>query len=256
MRKIKVNKMYIGVSFLIMSSLLGGCGIRKGAVSYIKDSIKAEIAYKDVNVSTEEEMKAYALERLQDKYNQAFEIEEIFYYNHEDGEEGMPMKLKGRAHVEGDESLYCYFKVTQPNWFEDDYATNYYKEDITNYIEESLKGISCDYELYIDHDLTVKNYNPKMDYKEYLYDGLCGIDYTVYVDESEDYHTYIPLIREWMDVLYAADYKWYFEIYDKKGKLYYTLDPGDNGFHSSEEWTDESIYENIIWCIENAESFQ
>ena len=257
MRKVRFRKIGVGMSLIIMSSLVGGCTMRSGAVSYIKDSIKAEIVYKDVNVSTEEDMKAYALERLQEKYNQTFEIEEIINYDHKNGEEDMPMNLTGRGHVVGDESLYCYFEVIQPHGFKDDYATNYYKDDITEYVKKGLKGISSDYELYINHHLTVKTYDPKMDYKEYLQDGLCCIDYTAYVDESEDYHTYIPLIREWMDALYTADYKWYLKICSRQDndKLYFTLDPGDYGFNSSDDWDDEKIYDSIVDNVKYWELF-
>ena len=255
MRKARFRKIGVGMSLVIMSSLMGGCGIRSGAVSYIKDSIKAEIVYKDVNVSTEEDMKAYALERLQKKYNQAFEIEEILDYGHQYGKEDMPMRLNGKAHVVGDESLFCYFLVTQPHGFTDEYATNYYKEDITQYAKESLKGVSDDYEIEIDHSLTAKSYDPKMDYKEYLYDGLCCIRYTVYVEDSEDYHTYIPLIRKWMDALYALDYRWFFEVCDKDGKWYFTLDPVDYGFDSSDDWDDETIYETIVDSVKNRDFY-
>ena len=255
MRKIKVSKIYIGVSLLIMSSLIGGCGRHVSTLRNIKENVEAEITYKDVNVSTEEEMKAYALERLQEKYKQAFEIEEILAYGHQDGEEDMPMRLNGKAHVVGDENLYCYFEVTQPHLFIDEYATNYYKEDITQYARESIKGVSDDYEIDIEHSLTAQVYDPKMDYKEYLYDGLCHIRYTVYVEDSEDYHTYIPLIRKWMDALYALDYRWFFEVCDKDGKWYFTLDPVDNGFDSSDDWDDEMIYDSIVDRVENRDFY-
>ena len=233
-----------------MSSLIGGCGRHVSTLRNIKENVEAEITYKDVNVSTEEDMKAYALERLEEKYKQAFEIEEIFVYGHQDGEEDMPMYLNGKVHVVGNESLYCCFSVTQPHLFTDNYEMNYYKEDIIKYAKESIKGVSDDYKIQIDHSLTAKVYDSKMDYKEYLYDGLCCIRYTVCVEDSEDYHTYIPMIRKWMDALYTLDYEWFFEVCDKDGQWYFTLDPGDNGFDSSDDWDDKMIYESIVDEVE------
>lgn len=54
---------------------------------------------------------------------------------------------------------------------------------------------------------------------------------------------YVPLIRAWMEKLYPADFNWYFELRDKENDelRYFTLAPGDNGFDSTDNWSDEMI---------------
>lgn len=227
--------------------LAGGCTMNSHLVEGIAQSEKGKVDHKDVNVSTEVDMKDYALKVLEEKYGQAFEIASILKYDHKDGEENKPMYLNGYAHVIGNEDLDCYFVVTEPNEFVDDFATNYYKEAINKQLSKDFSDLSNEYDIFIDHDLTDKVFDPKMDYQKYLYNKQCCIDVTVYVPYSEDAHDYISVIRAWMDKLYGAKYDWYFELHDQedKDKCYFTLDPGDNGFDSADDWSDELIYDYI-----------
>lgn len=237
-------KMSVIGSLLWVSILAGGCSMT--------NDIQEKMKYKDIEVHTEDEMKEFALESLKEKYKQEFEFVDDFIYEHEDGEENKPMYLNGYAYVATNRELGCYFEVREPNKFVDDYATNYYEDDIKQYLKESLKGGLSDYEIFISYNLSDRTFKPTMNFRKYLYDDNCCINYTAYVEQSEDVHTYIPLIREWMKELYKADYRWYFELHDteNKSKKYFTLYPGDNGFDSVDDWTDDYIYECICSNID------
>ena len=244
-----MKKSLVILTLTLSCILIGGCGMDHKIVEDTINKLKEESKYKDVEVHTEEEMKDYALLRLKEKYNKEFEFEEDLRYRPENDD---IMCLNGHAHVIGDEELRCYFGVTEPNQFRDNYASNYYKEDIKKYLEPTLKNISSEYEISVGYDINSKVFDPEMDFKKYLYNDKCEIYYTAYVKEVSDYHQYIPIIREWMEVLYKADYKWYFELHDidDKDKYYFTLDPGDNGFNSPEDWKDELIYKYILSRLE------
>lgn len=86
-----------------------------------------------------------------------------------------------------------------------------------------------------------------MDYKDYLYSGQTTIFFYAYVEDVEDHSEYVPLIKAWMEKLYNADFKWYFELREKGNDElhYFTLDPGDNGFTSVDDWSDELIAKYI-----------
>ena len=224
--------------------LMGGCDM----IHILKETTQEVAEFKEAEVHSEEEMKTFTLQCLKEKYNNEFELEDDLIYAHEHGEEDRPLYLSGHAHVVGKDDLRCYFEVTEPNIFEDNYASNYYKEDIDAYLRKKNGPMSSEYDIEALNNISNKVFDPNMDFKEFLYKYPCDVFYTAYVPATSDVHEYIPIIREWMDVVYAADYDWYFELHDLNNKelCYFTLDPVDNGFDSTDDWDDETIYEYIL----------
>lgn len=232
----KKLKVMAGIVFCM---LIGGCALDEG----LKD--------RQVHVETMEEMKTFAKEKLSERYGTPFIImdekpEALTYVADEESKH-----LSGQAYVKGEPDKSCYFRVEAPHTFKDDFATQYYKEEILAAIQPQLEGIEkSSYNIIIDHDLSSKLIDPsKTSYKDYLYDGHCCLCFTAFTEEKEALEQYIPVIREWMNVLYAADYHWYFELRSSEDqeKILFTLDPGDNGFDASEDWEDDYICR----CIES-----
>lgn len=200
--------------------------------------------YKSVVVQSEDSMKRFALETLKSKYQREFELSDQLTYEEEDGK----WYLNGCAYVKGHEDLKCYFEVSEPNKLQDDFAINYYREDILKAIKPSLANIDGMYSCEIIHDLSAATFDPdKEDYKKFLYDGKCTIYYVAYVNESNSYEDCVMAIKSWIKVLYKADYNWYFVLRDAKckTKCYFTLESRENDGKSLEDWSDEAIYDSI-----------
>ena len=196
-----------------------------------------------VRGQTESSMKRFALEKLRSKYGREFELGQQVTYEEEDGK----WYLNGCAYVKGHEELKCYFEVSEPNRFQDDFAVNYYREDILKALKPSLANIEGVYSCEIIHDLSAATFDPKEDYRKFLYDGKCTIYYVAYAKESSSWEEYVDAIKSWMKVLYKADYNWYFVLRDAKckTKCYFTLESKENGGDTPEDWSDEAIYEAI-----------
>lgn len=231
-------------SIILGCVLMGGCGMDQSLTT----SKQKILEFKNADVHTEEEMKDFALQCLKDKYGYNFEFEQDLTYAHENGHENRPLYLNGHVHVVGNETLRCYFEVTEPNIFRDNYASNYYKEDIIAYLTDKIGDMPSAYEIEVTNRISNTVFDPNMDFKDFLYQCDCEVSYTAYVPATDDPHEYIPIIRKWMDVMYNADYDWYFELHDIQDKdlCYFTLHPGDNGYDSTDDWDDETIYNYIM----------
>lgn len=136
---------------------LTGCKMSVTDIVNIKDAIRDEQTYEDVEVYSEEEMREYALERLKNKYGEDFEFEEEgLKYGYWDKERKDFLYMTGWVHVIGDEEKRCVFKVKEPNDFSDNYEINYYKEEIDSYIRNEWSDLDSDYKIEIDHGLSKK----------------------------------------------------------------------------------------------------
>ena len=211
---------------------LGGCAMKKGIVSEESLRVRSEAA-----------MKRFALNKLRSKYRREFELGQQLIYE----EDGGKWFLNGCAYVKGHEELKCYFEVSEPNRFQDDFAVNYYREDILKAIKPSLANIEGMYSCEIIHDLSSATFDPRGDYKKFLYDGKCTVYYVAYAKESSNWEDYIRVIKSWMKVLYKADYNWYFVLRDTKckTKCYFTLESAQSDKKIPEDWSDDAIYESI-----------
>lgn len=160
-------------------------------------------------------------DELKNRYNTEFTIKEIIFDDEED--------YSGFAYDEEGKS--CYFLLNDGN-LHDNYSIHYYEDDILSLINGYPKGgtVTVEYSVY------GKRLEGKQDPKEFLYDSNVEIWFSTQVTRKN----FLTVIRPWLNFLYDQDYKWYFEAYDGQ-ILAFTLDPGDNGFTSSQDWSDEML---------------
>lgn len=143
--------------------------------------------------------------------------------------------------VVGDESLVGGFEISEPSKLGEYSSVEENKENMEAYLNPALEDISHEYALFIgDNSLDDST-----------------IYYTAYIRKESDAHRYIPIIRQWMKVLYQLDYSWYFELRDLncKDQYYFTLDSADQSFTCSEDWDDELIYAYIVSNLDNVDWF-
>ena len=194
-------------------------------------------------VYTEIEMADFALERLEEKYHKPFEIESSGrMYGHQDGKENKPVSLRAYAHPAGNEEERFFLIVTEPDSFRDNYWVYEYKQEVTKLVEKQLEPFGLKAVLEIDYPVTAEKPSPDLTAEELLHDPECILFFEPRIENQKQKSDYIPVIRQWMEFLYPLDYNWYFELHrDPDDALIFTLDPGDNGFKSSEDWKDELL---------------
>ncbi len=218
----------------------------------VKESVEEYKLHKDVDVHTEEEMRAFALECLEQKYGKPFLIDETYCeYEHFNGHEDKPMVLYARAYPEGDEKDICGLYVEEPNIFKDNYSVNYYLPEIEEKIFPEMEQYGVEGKIEIDYPLMTGTIADNLSAEDVIYDGSTRLFFYQEVAEESDISAYIPLIRKWMDFLYTCDYDWYFAL-TAEGDLNYQffgISKGDYGYTSSDEWSDERIIDDIEFCM-------
>lgn len=218
----------------------------KEETEYQEDTVK--IAENSVNAHSEAEMAAYAETCLAEKYGKQFEIEEENrIYSHQDGDENKPMSLRAYAHPLGDNEDRCFIVATETDGVKDNYFINAYQKAVSEQIGSEMEKSHLRAKIEIDYPAKVTPLPENLSVDEVIHDSECIIFFEAMTEAKDNLQDYIPLVREWMDFLYGLDYRWYLEIRDEDNPsiLYFTLDPGDNNFTCSDDWSDELIIRYI-----------
>ena len=245
--------------------MLAGCSMEKvdsakqtveEVVHDVKESVEVYKMHKDVEVHTEEEMRAFALECLEEKYGKPFLIDETYCeYEHLNGHEDKPMALYARAYPEDDEKDVCGLLVEEPNIFKDNYSVNYYLPKIEEKIFPEMEKYGVKGQIEIEYPLMTGTIGENLSAEDVIYDGNTKIYFYQEVADQSDISAYIPLIRKWMNFLYTCDFKWYFTL-TAEGNINYQyigISKSDYGYTSSDEWSDERIIEEIESCMRMSE---
>ena len=213
-------------------------------VRSIKEEVEEYNMHKDIEVHSEEEMREFALNCMEEKYGKPFLIDETYCnYVHFNGHEDMPMVLYARAYPEGDEKDICGLFVEEPNTFKDNYSVKLYRHEIEDVIFPKMEQYDLEGEIEIDYPLMVGTIGDDLSAEDIMYDRNTCIDFFQPVDKEEDIREYIPLVRKWLDFLYTCDYEWYFALTDKENFYYQFIgiSKGDHGYTTEEEWSDEQL---------------
>lgn len=103
------------IIFLLAGCLaLTGCSkdqAKKNTQNLVRsviEDVKEYKQHKDIEVHTEEEMREFALQYLEEKYGETFQIDEAYcVYDHLNGHEELPMVLRVRAYAEEKAGRIC-----------------------------------------------------------------------------------------------------------------------------------------------------
>ena len=196
---------------------------------------------------TENDMVEYALARLEEKYHVTFEIEpDGRMFGHQDGNEKKPLNLRAYGHPVGNEEERFFVIVTESGGFRDNYWVFEYQNEVAELVKKDLEAFDLEADIEVDYPATEEKPAADLTAQQLIYDPECILFFEPQVDDQETQEGYVPVIRQWMRFLYGLDYNWYLEVHRKSDQaLLFTLDPGDNGFKSEEDWSDERIAEYI-----------
>ena len=222
----------------------------------VKESVDTYNRHKDVEVHSEEEMREFALNCLEEKYGKPFVIDESYYvYEHFNGHENMPMILNARAYPEGDENDICAFYVKEPNFFKDNYSVNSYLPQIEDKIFPEMEKYGIEGKFDLIYPLSTGTVGDNLSVDDIIYNNGATIYFYQEVEEESDISAYIPLVRKWLDFLYTCDYDWYFTL-TAEGNINYQyigISKGDFGYTSTDEWSDERIIHHIETSISSSD---
>ncbi len=240
---------------LITSITLCGCS---NTVEKISELYKYFSEKKEIEVHTQEEMEAYALSSLKDRYGKEFAIDHDTFckYGHFNGHEDKEMVLRARAYPVDAPEDYCGIYVKEPNYFSENYYVYQFKDEIGQKIYPAMQEYGLDNDFYIDATLKTLPVAPDMTADELLYDPDTTINFKVYMPKEEDYSVYFPVIRQWAEFLYSdsVDYDWYFSINSEDDPLlsYFSMYKGEHSYTSADQWTDEDFIDGFEdWEILN-----
>lgn len=196
----------------------------------------------NVNVRTKADMIDFALICLKERYQSSFEIEEEnLTYGHKDGKKNNPFVLRAYAHPIDDVNKRFFVIVTESGECKDNYWTYMYEDEVKELVSKDMFVYDLQCDVKIDYPVTEKPYL-SLTAEELMMDKRCIIFFEPVVEDCSDVKEYVLMIRKWMDFLYALDYNWYLKMYRASDdNVVFTLDPHDNGFHASDDWTDELI---------------
>lgn len=199
------------------------------------------------SVYTEEEMVKDALACLEERYSAAFEIEpDGRTFGHQNGSEDGPMTLRAYAHPTDREEERFYVIVTEPDSIRDNYWVYEYQPEVAARVQKDLDTAGLTAGIVVDYPATAGRPSQILTAEQLLEDPKCILFFEPTAEDQEDSSAYVPLIRQWMQFLYALDYNWYLELHRiSDNKVIFTLDPGDNGFTGAEDWSD-SLIESYI----------
>lgn len=222
----------------------------------VKESVDTYNRHKDIEVHSEEEMREFALNCLEEKYGKTFVIDEGYCeYEHFNGHENMPMTLRARAYLEGDENVTCGLYVEEPNIFKDNYSAKCYLPQIKEKIFPEMEKYGIEGEIELEYPVSTGTVGDNLSADDIIYDGSAQIYFYQEVEEESDISAYIPLVRKWLDFLYNCDYDWYFTL-TAEGNINYQyigITKGDFGYTSTDEWSDERIIHHIETSISSSD---
>lgn len=258
MRKLEVTddmKTWKVILLLAGCLALTGCSkdqakkTTKNLVRSVVENVNEYQQHKDVEVHTEEEMREFALQCLEERYGKKFQIDEAYcVYGHLNGHEELPMTLRARVYAEEDAGKIGGIFVEEPNIFQDNYSVMLYLDAVEAVIRPEMEKYGLEGAIQISYPLVVGTIGDDLSAEDILYDDSTCICFYAAVEREDDPDAYLPLIRKWLDFLYTCDYMWYFAL-AYEGDLdrqVIGISKGDYLHTSQEEWTDEEI----LWPLE------
>lgn len=236
------------VIFTMLLALLWTTWCRAGILDELTGIVEGLVGDGSAHVMSEAEMVDLAKERLREKYGLEFENEaEKKTYSHENGKESNPMVLRAYAHPAGKEQEQCYIIVKEPNTVMDNYSICEYSNAILAVVNDEAKQFGLEASARVSYPATEERLESGLEADDILHRKDCTIIFEPQAGVDGEASSNIPLIRRWMRFLYSRDYKWHFRLCDERvpSNIIFTLDPGDNGFSSEEDWSDELLAEYI-----------
>lgn len=213
-------------------------------LSMLNIFLLSSVIYAGNNTKTENQMIKAATEAFYDKYNMFFEIEKdglLF-----DSKKGSEDRLSGYAHPEDAVDEQCYFRFSDDT-LEDSYSFLIYKNPINERIQKELDNNSLIGDINIKFSAIQDIYDQNKSIDDILHGDDCLVCFDVYEYTDKNVNEYVSLIKTWMDFLYKLDYRWYFEIHDKKhpDDIFFTLSPTDKGYTKTSDWSDKELEESV-----------
>ena len=204
----------------------------------------------DAGSMTEDDLIDAAAGILKERYGKDFVIEEEGRtFTRGDGRGSGVSVMRAYAHPK-DDSSDRFYVIAENGRCRDNYSALERRDEVEKLMNDAASAAGLTADARMTYSATETPIPPQMTAEEILLDDRCVIRFEPELADEETPEGYVDEIRKWMDFLYRLDCRWYMEAKRKSdGEVIFTLDPGDDGFSGSGDWSDSLIAEYVEDCL-------